>query len=154
VTPISSQTICPAEGIPSRPGVLAALLAAIALTTVGCGSSHPRTVVLRATAPVMSDIYLRITGPGGAVSYTAQVFRRGGAFDRFNFRETARSEGVFLPPPVRQRKLCGSTHVIRAADAPQLQKWRGKTLAITIYGKKVSQIYCSVLTSSLYLQDS
>lgn len=102
----------------------------------------------------MSDIYLRITGPGGAVSYTAQVFRRGGAFDRFNFRETPRNGGVFLPPPVRERKLCGSTHVIQAVDAPQLQKWRGKTLAITIYGKKVSQIYCSVLTSSLYLKDS
>ena len=85
---------------------------------------------------------------------TAQVFRRGGAFDRFNFREAAAKKGVFLPPPVRRQKLCASTHVIQTGDAPELQKWRGRTLEITIYGKKVSQIYCSVLTGTLYLGDS
>jgi hypothetical protein len=150
VTPISSHALEPTGRTLSQRG-LVAVLGAVALAVAGCGAAHPRTVVLRATAPVMSDIYLRITGPGEAVSYTAQVFRRGGAFDRFNFRETPRNEGVFLPPPVRERKLCASTHVIQPGDAPQLQKWRGKTLAITIYGKKVSRIYCSVLTGSLYL---
>jgi hypothetical protein len=138
----------------SRRGMLAGVLAAVVLAMAGCGGSHPRTQVLRATAPVLSDIYVRITGPGGAVSNTAQLFRRGGVFDRFNFREAADREGVFLPPPVRRQKLCASTHVIQAGDAPQLQKWRGKTLEITIYGKKVSRIYCSVLTSTLYLGGS
>jgi hypothetical protein len=120
----------------------------------GCGGSHPRTAVLRGTNPLLSDIYLRITGPGGAVYYIAQRFRRGGGFKGFRFRKTAGSERVFLPPSVRERKLCASTHIIRADDAPQLQKWRGKTLEITIYGEKTSGIYCSVLTGNLYLGPS
>jgi hypothetical protein len=61
---------------------------------------------------------------------------------------------VFVPPRVRERKLCASTHVIRADDAPQLQKWRGRTLAITIYGQQSSRIFCAVLGGDLYLEPS
>lgn len=131
--------------------MLAAVLVTVTLAAVGCGSSHPRTEVLKGTNPVPTDIYLRITGPGGAVYYIAQRFTRGGLFKGFRFHETATDEGAFLPPRVRELKLCGSTHVIQTYDAPQLQKWRGKTLAITIYGEKTSRIFCAVLTRHLYL---
>jgi hypothetical protein len=134
--------------------MLAAVLTTMTLAIAGCGSSHPRTEVLRGVGPDVSDIYLRITGPGGAVYYLAQRFRRTELFDAFRFRRTAVSEGVFIPPRVRERKLCASTHVIRAYDAPQLQKWRGKTLEITIYGQKASRIFCAVLGRDLYLEPS
>jgi hypothetical protein len=137
----------------ARRGVLAAFLAAASLAIAGCGSSHPRTVVLRSAVPATSDIWVRITGPGGAVSYIARRFRSGGAFSGFSFTDASR-EGVFLPPGVRDRKLCASTHIIRQADAPELQKWRWNKLAITIYGRKVSAIFCAVLGADLYLGSS
>ncbi|HJU36682.1 MAG TPA: hypothetical protein VJ716_04610 [Gaiellaceae bacterium] len=137
----------------ARRVLLAVVLALVSLALAGCGGSHPRTEVLRATNPVLADIYVRITGPGGAVSYVAHRFRSGGAFDRFSFHE-ADNHGLFLPPRVRERKLCASTHEIRLGDALQLQKWRGRTLAITIYGRKSSRIYCSVLGYGLYLPSS
>lgn len=127
------------------------LIAALPLAICGCGSSHPRTEVLRGANPVPSDIYLRVTGPGGAAYYIAQRLRGSAEFNGFSFHKTAGTEGAFLPPPVRERKLCASTHVIQAYDAPQLQKWRGRTLAITIYGEKTSRIYCAILTGNLYL---
>jgi len=130
--------------------LVAVILASVALALVACGSSHPRTLVLRSALPATSDIWLRITGPGGAVSYIADHFRSGGAFSRFRFSESGR-RGLFLPPGVRDRKLCASTHIIRQGDAPELQKWRGRTLAITVYGTRVSAIYCSVLGPELYL---
>jgi hypothetical protein len=134
--------------------MLAAVLTTVTLAVAGCGSSHPRTEVLRGADPTLSDIYLRITGPGGAVYYMAQHFRGSREFNGFRFHKTAGSEGSFLPPPVRERKLCASTHVIQDYDAPQLQKWRGRTLAITIYGEKTSRIFCAVLGGSLYLGPS
>jgi hypothetical protein len=134
--------------------MLAAVLTTMTLAIAGCGGSHPRTEVMRGTGPNLSDIYLRITGPGGAVYYLTQRFRRTSFFDAFQFRRVAVSEGVFVPPRVRERKLCASTHVIRADDAPQLQKWRGRTLAITIYGRRTARIFCAVLGGDLYLEPS
>jgi hypothetical protein len=134
----------------ARRGVLAAVLATVIVAVVGCGSSHPRTQVLKSALPGVSDIYVRITGPGGAVSYIVRRFRTGDAFSRFSFSDASR-EGLFLPPDVRDRKLCSSTHIIRRGDAPELQKWRGRTLEVTIYGKKISAIYCAVLGSDIYL---
>jgi hypothetical protein len=138
---------------PCRP-VLATVLATVVLA--GCGSTHPRTEVLRSANPLTSDIYLRITGPGGAVNYIRQRFMTGGSFGKFRFDAAGRAGrsrkgGPFLPPRLRDRKLCASTHTIQPGDAPDLQKWRGRTLAITVYGKKISTIFCAVLTSDLYL---
>lgn len=134
----------------ARRGVLAAVLATVSVAVVGCGSSHPRTQVLKSALPGVSDIYVRITGPGGAVSYIGRRFRTGDAFSRFSFSDASR-EGLFLPPDVRARKLCSSTHIIRRGDAPELQEWRGKTLEVSIYGKEISAIYCAVLGSDIYL---
>jgi hypothetical protein len=77
-----------------------------------------------------------------------------GAFDRFSFHETVPGGEAFLPPRVKERKLCASTHVIQTYDAPQLQRWLGKTLEITVYGTETSQIYCAVLTGNLYTEVS
>ena len=136
-----------------------ALLALIVLVAAGVaaglvalyssGTANPRTEVLRSASP-FSDIWVRITGPGGAVSYVGHRFMTNGEFSRFTFRK-ASAEGLFLPPRVRERKLCASTHVIQPFDAAQLQKWRGRTLAVTIYGKASSAIYCAVLGYGLYL---
>ena len=98
-------------------------------------------------------MYLRITGPGGAVHYLSKRLRQAHLFDRFNFHEASGKEGVFLPPSVRERKLCASTHVIKPYDASQLQKWRGRTLAVTVYGQKVDRIFCAGLTWNLYVGD-
>ncbi|HEY3578654.1 MAG TPA: hypothetical protein VGK68_11795 [Gaiellaceae bacterium] len=133
----------------ARPAALAAVLATGTLALAGCGSSHPRTEVLRSANPLTSDIYVRITGPGGAVSYVARRFMSGGEFSRFRFSKEPR-EGPFLPPRVRDRKLCSSTHVIRDSDAPALQRWRRRTLEITVYGIKVSAIYCAALGPNIY----
>ena len=119
----------------------------VTLLLVSCGGSHPRTEVLRSANPT-SDVYVRITGPGGAVSYVAQRFRTA-AFAKFNFRRAGR-KGLFLPPRVRERKLCASVHTIRDGDAPELQKWRGRKLETTVYGKKLSAIFCAALGSALY----
>jgi hypothetical protein len=127
------------------------VLATVSLALAGCGSSHPRTVVLRSALPATSDIWLRITGPGGAVSYVARRFKSGGAFSKFRFREAGR-RGLFLPPGIRDQKLCASAHTISQGDAPQLQKWQGKTLEITVYGSEISAIYCAVLGPGLYLE--
>ena len=125
------------------------LIAAFPLTVCGCGSSHPRTEVLRSANPLTSDIYLRITGPGGAVSYVTKRLA-GGGFSKFSFVKEPR-RGLFLSPRVRDRKLCASTHLIRSGDDPDLQKWRGKTLEISVYGSKTSDIFCAVLGPWLYL---
>ena len=130
--------------------MLAAVLITVTLAMAGCGGGRPRTEVLEGASPSISDVYLRITGPGGAVYYIAQSFRDSAEFSTFRFHKTAGHEGLFVPPSVRERKLCASTHVIRAGDAPQLQKWRGRTLEITIYGEKPSRIFCAVLTGDLY----
>ncbi|HKO26375.1 MAG TPA: hypothetical protein VJU80_02875 [Solirubrobacteraceae bacterium] len=119
------------------------------LVMAGCGGSHPRTEVLRSANPLTSDIYVRITGPGGAVSYVGRRFMSGGEFSRLRFSKELR-EGPFLPPRVRDRKLCSSTHVIRSSDAPALQGWRGRTLEITVYGNKISAIYCAALGPNIY----
>jgi hypothetical protein len=129
--------------------VLAAVLTSLTLAVAACGSSHPRTEVLRSASPFTSDIYLRITGPGEAVSYIAQELT-GGAFRRYRFNEAPRP-GLFLPPNVRARKLCSSTHTIRSGDAPELQKWRGRTVAISVYGNRNSSIFCAALGPGLYL---
>lgn len=129
-------------------------VAALPLSICGCGGSGhlPRTEVLRSENPLTSDIYLRITGPGEAVSYIGQRLR-GGAFKKFRFSEPRRP-GLFLPPRVRDRKLCSSIHTIRSGDAPALQKWRGRKLATTVYGNKASSMFCAALNPRLYLGGS
>jgi hypothetical protein len=134
---------------PLREWAPAVVLAAV-LVTAGCGSSQPRTEVLRSSIPLTSDIYVRITGPGGAVGYVGRQFMTSGTFDRFSFKRENRKAGLFLPPRVRGRKLCASTHTITPIDASELQKWRGRTLEVSVYGRKTSTIFCSVLGSALY----
>lgn len=130
--------------------LLAAVVAGVVLAFSSSRTTNPRTEVLRSAGP-LSGIWVRITGPGGAVSYVGHRFLTSGAFNRFTFRKAA-AQGLFLPPSIRAQKLCASTHVIQLGDAPQLQQWRGRTLAITIYGEKESAIYCAVLGYGLYLE--
>lgn len=129
--------------------LIAAVVAGVFLALNSSHTANPRTEVLRSASP-LSNIWVRITGPGGAVGYVGDRFLNGGAFSRFTFRK-APARGLFLPPPVREQKLCGATHVIQPGDAPQLQKWRGRKLAVTIYGTKTSAMYCAVLGYGLYL---
>jgi hypothetical protein len=134
--------------VDARRIVVLLLIAALPLAICGCGGSQPRTQVLRSANPLTSDIYLRITGPGGAVSYLAQRLMTG-AFSKFSFTKDRRP-GLFLPPRVRDRKLCSSTHTIQWWDSPELQKWRGRKLTTSVYGKKISAIYCAIFGPSLY----
>lgn len=133
----------------ARRGMVAVVAITGLVALAGCGGSHPRTELLRSTNPLTSDIYVRITGPGGAVSYTAQRFITYGGFSKYSLRKDP-SGGFFVPPRVLDRKLCASTHIIRRADAPELQRWRGRTLAITIYGAKSSNLFCVALGPALY----
>jgi hypothetical protein len=136
----------------ARQVLLAAVSTTVILALAACGSSQPRTQVLRSANPLSSDIYVRITGPGGAVSYVAQLFVTA-AFSKYRYRKV-RSEGSFLPPQILERKLCSSTHIIRRGDAQALQRWRGRKLAITVYGKKTSAIFCSVFGPEIYQEGS
>ena len=129
--------------------VLIAAIAAGVFLALASSRTPPRTEVLRSAGP-LSGIWVRITGPGGAVEYLGHRFVNGGAFSRFTFRREP-TKGAFLPPTVRAQKLCASTHVIQPGDAPELQNWRGRTLAVSIYGTKTSAIYCAVLGYGLYL---
>jgi hypothetical protein len=140
----------------SRRTVVLTLILLVAAGAVGTflafnssPTTGPRTEVLRSEGP-FPDIWIRITGPGGAVSYIGHRFLTGGDFSRFTLHKEP-TKGLFLPPPVHQQKLCGATHLIQPGDAPQLQRWQGKKLAITIYGRKDSAIYCAVLGYGLYL---
>jgi hypothetical protein len=129
--------------------LLAAAAVGVFLALRSSGAPKPRTEVLRSESP-LTDIWVRITGPGGAVSYVGNRFLTGGAFTKFTFRK-APAKGLFLPPVVRGQKLCASTHVIQPGDAPQLQEWQGRRVAITIYGNRTSALYCAVLGYGLYL---
>src|SRR5436305_2599112 len=112
-------------------------------------STNPRTEVLRAASP-LSDIWIRITGPGGAVSYVGHRFLTEGLVSRVTLRK-APTKGFLLPTALREQKLCAATHLIQPGDAPELQKWKGRKVEITIYGKKTSALYCAVLGYGLYL---
>lgn len=129
--------------------VLAAVLTGVCGTMTGCGGSHPRTELLSSANPRSPKIYVRITGPGGAVNYAGDRFITYGGFSRYSLRKDPRG-GFFVPPRILDRKLCASTHIIRPGDAPQLQKWRGRTLAITVYGAKTSTLFCAALGPGLY----
>jgi hypothetical protein len=132
---------------------LGTVLAVVVLLLSGCGGSHQRTELLQSANPLTSDISVQINGPGGAVSYVGQRFITAGDFGKYDLRKDPKG-GFFVPPRIRDHKLCASTHVIRLTDAPQLQKWRGRTLAVTVYGKKSSTIFCAVLGPGLYQADS
>src|SRR3954447_5075974 len=88
----------------ARQAFLATAFTTVIFALAACGRSQPRTQVLRSANPLSSDIYVRITGPGGAVSYVAQKFTSA-AFSKYSFSKVGR-EGLFLPPRVLEQKLC------------------------------------------------
>jgi len=147
----NSEAVCALRSSPggARRGVLAAVLTTVILVMTGCGGNHPRIELLRSANPLSSDISVRITGPGGAVSYVGQRFITRAAFSKYSLRKAPRGR-FFVPHRILDRKLCASTHIIGSGDAPDLQKWRGRTLEITVYGKKSSVIFCAVLGPGLY----
>ena len=128
----------------ARPiAALAVVLATVMLAACACGSGNrTKAELLRSANPLTSDLYLRVKGPAGAVSYITQGAITG-AFSRFR-------EGFFVPPRVRNRKACSFTHIIGVADAPDLQKWRGKKTSITVYGNSsYAAIYCLGIAATL-----
>lgn len=137
----------------ARRRLLAAVFTTLCLVLAGCGGSQPRTELLRSSDLRTLDIYVRITGPGGAVSYTAQRFMTSSGFSRYGLRKDPRG-GFFVPPNILERKLCASTHAIGPGDAPQLRKWLGKKLEITIYGAKTADLFCAALGPGLYQSGS
>lgn len=137
----------------ARRVALGVVVTVVVLALSGCGGSHPRTELLQSANPLTSDISVQITGPGGAVSYVGQRLITVGDFGKYDLRKDPKG-GFLVPPRIRDHKLCGSTHVIRLTDAPQLQKWRGRTLAVTVYGKKSSTIFCAALGPGLYQADA
>ena len=124
---------------------LAALFAALMLTASACGSSGTKTEVLRLRSanPVTSDLYVRMKGPAGAVSFIAKRLTTGG------FSKGA--EGFFLPPRLRQEKTCSLRHNISDADAPELQAWRGRRMTLTVYGdSNYAATYCRGISVGIY----
>jgi hypothetical protein len=118
------------------PTGLAVVLATVALSASACGGGGgPRAELLRSANPLTSDLYLRIKGPPGAVSQIAEGATTG-AFSRYHV-------GAFVPPKVRRHKACSFTHTIDVADAPNLQKWRGKKATLIVYGNSAyATTYC------------
>jgi hypothetical protein len=128
----------------ARPiAALAVVLVTVMLAACACGNSNrTKAELLRSANPVTSDLYLRVKGPAGAVSYITQGAMTG-AFSRIR-------EGFFVPPRVRHHKACSFTHIIGVGDAPDLQKWRGKKTSITVYGNSsYAAIYCLGIGATL-----
>ena len=124
---------------------LAALLTGLMLTACACGSNGTKTEVLRLRSanPLTSDLYVRMRGPAGAVSFIAKGLITGG------FSKGA--EGFFLPPRLRQQKVCSFSHTISYADAPNLQAWRGRKMRITVYGdSSYAATYCRGIRTGIY----
>jgi hypothetical protein len=129
----------------SKLASLAALLSTLMLTASACGSSGTKTEVLRLRSanPVTSDLYVRMKGPAGAVSFISKRLITGG------FSKDA--EGVFLPPRLRQKKTCSLRHTIGYADAPDLQAWNGRKMTITVYGNSsYAATYCRGIRFVIY----
>lgn len=132
-----------------RIAVTAAVLAALMLIASACGVSTKVEVLrLRSANPLTSDLYVRLKGPSGAVSYIAKGLVRG-AFSRD-------AGGFFVPPTVRRQKACSVSHTIEDVDSPHLQAWRGKKLTITVYGNSsYAATYCQGIRSAgIYLSPS
>lgn len=123
--------------------ILAAVCATVIFIAAGCGSaSHTEVVRLRSANPLTSNLYVRIKGPAGAVSYIAQRLS-GAAFEE---AET----GVFAPPSrlYGRRPICSFTHTISSLDAPNIQRWQGKKVTLNVYG--AAGIFCRALGSAIY----
>jgi hypothetical protein len=121
----------------SRRSVAAVVLTALALTTAACASSSTKIEVLRLRSanPLTSDLYVRISGPAGAVNYLAHGLTAG-AF-------STGAGGSFVPPTVRRRKACSFSHTIGYGDAASLQAWRGRKIRIAVFGNRsYAATYC------------
>jgi hypothetical protein len=131
-----------------RIAIQAAVLAALTLAASACGASTKVEVLrLRSANPLTSDLYVRLRGPAGAVSYISQGLIRG-AFSKGG-------RGFFVPPGGHRRKACSFSHTIGYADSPKLQAWRGKKMRITVYGNSsYAAIYCRGIRSAVYLSSS
>lgn len=135
----------PGRGFPDEKNLevrkLSLVLVALLLTTTGCGAANdkPETAVLRSSNPLTSDLYIRISGPAGAVDYIADGMMTG-AFIK-------KDGGFFVPPQLHQsldhERVCSINHVVSSTDSPSLQAWRGKRTTIAVYGNKsYAAIYC------------
>ena len=126
-----------------RRTILAVVCTTVVLTAAGCGSaSRTETVRLQSANPLTADLYVRIKGPEGAVSYIAKRLR-GAAFQEAN-------TGAFAPPSRLhgRRPICSFTHTITSLDAPDIQRWQGKKVTLNIYG--AAGIFCRALGSAIY----
>ena len=124
---------------------LAVLLTGLMFVACACGSNGTKTEVLRLRSanPLTTDLYVRMRGPAGAVSFIAKGLITGG------FSKDA--EGFFLPPRLRQQKVCSFSHTIGYADAPNLQAWRGRKMTITVYGNSsYAATYCQGIRAGIY----
>jgi hypothetical protein len=126
--------------------VLAGVFMVVILSASACGGgNNPTAEVLRSANPLTSDVYVRIRGPAGAVSYIAHELMTG-SFRKYSFTESR--AGFFVPPRVQAHRACSFTHTIGRADAPNLQQWRGRKTRIAIYGdKSYAAVYCYGLGS-------
>ena len=115
--------------------ILAAFCATLILNASACGGNSSRTEVLRLKSAPPSFTFVTIKGPAGAVKYIERWLRPG------TFKEDA--AGVFAPPPRYPRPRCSFTHTISATDAPDLQRWRGRKVTISIYDS--AWPYCQTL---------
>jgi hypothetical protein len=125
---------------------LAGVLLTIAVAACGCGAAGGKTIVLelRSANPLTSDLYVRITGPAGAVRYLARGLTAGALGEQ--------AGGAFVPPDVRRRRACALSHRISVLDAPSLQAWRGRKVTLAIYGDEAyAAVYCRGLVAGIYL---
>jgi hypothetical protein len=142
---MAPESRVPTRAKGSQIASLAAVLTALLLSVSACGSNGMKTEVLRLKSanPLTSDLYVRMSGPTGAVGVIAKGLITGG------FNNNA--EGSFLPPGSRQQKACSFSHIIDYADAPNLQPWRGRKMTITVYGNRsYAATYCHGIGAGIY----
>jgi hypothetical protein len=128
-----------------RIATLAAALTAVMLIVSACagGSTKTQVLRLRSANPLTSDLYVRVRGPAGAVSYIAQGLTRG-AFSQG-------SAGDFVPPSFKQQRACSFSHTIDTTDPANLQAWLGSKVRISVYGSSAyAATYCRGIRAGVF----
>jgi signal peptidase I len=115
-----------------------ALIAALALGLVACGSGSTTTIVLQPRNPVPGGVYLQISGSKDAVEYFALSMQHGAG------------GGLVLVPSTKGKRDC--THTLSMVTYPvtvaSLRDLGGQKITLTVYGDaQVTQSLCEQLPS-------
>jgi hypothetical protein len=101
------------------------LVAALA----ACGGGSHKTVAIRLTSPLVSNVYIELSGPAAAVDATAGLIRT-----HLNQNASRNFSGAIMAPAAHGQVDCSHTREIRPDAAAAIRKYAGQKLQITVRG--------------------